>query len=918
MLKKKNLIFLSLLILGVLLLSSCFLKPPVTEGILKGQVMVPEGTVQTKDLTGQALPDATVNIIDLATGDIIATTTTDANGYYQVFVPAGGPYILEAVKDGVKLQQMTCQVEVGIEYDLGIADCVTTAAAMIAQAMMDVGDNPADIDCDAIIADPNFDDVSSIVCSTIQAGQDPTVSAAVLQAIENFLNPPEPAPTPTPSPIYTVTYNGNGSTGGTVPTDANNYEQGDSVTVLGNTGNLEKTQDGISSLLFTGWNTAADGSGTSYNAADTFNMGNANVILYAQWSAITATGPAGGLIFYDKGSVSDGWRYLESAPSSTEWSGIEWGSYGTLIGGTETGIGTGKNNTTTIVTWLNNHSETGKAAQICDALTEASYSDWFLPSLGELNLMYTNLHIEGVGGFTSVYYWSSSEGGDNTAWAKSFDGGLQGKYLKNDFNNRLVRAARAFRSIAPTYLVNYNANEATAGTVPSDSYYYEPGETVTVLNNTGTLVKTGYTFDGWNTQADGGGTDRAVGSTFNMGSENITLYARWTTSVHNITQDTYYTAIQAALDAANSGDTIEVADGTYNESITFPSSKLIILQSVNGAPSTVIIGDDGSGTVICQTDTLEGTTLEGFAITHNSGESGRGISVRVSGNLAINNCTIYNNKNNINPISSYGGGIGNSGTLTITGSTIDSNLAGNGGGIINYSSGTLTITGSTIKNNSANLIGGGIWNSGTLTITESIISDNKSSVTLPGYFGGGIHNEEGLLTITGSTIKNNSSDRGGGIEIKIGTATIGGGNVSDYNIICGNTSDGACTLTNQIYPNNYPNNYFCVDCTCGFAALRDLVVSINALGIGSILEQPFDCDTTSYTATVSDIAAVYITPKANCSIETITVNGEVVNSGSISGAISLNVGINTITIIVTAKDGITTETYTVTVTRIAF
>jgi len=37
--------------------------------------MVPEGTIQAKDLTGQALPDATVNIIDLETGAIIATTT---------------------------------------------------------------------------------------------------------------------------------------------------------------------------------------------------------------------------------------------------------------------------------------------------------------------------------------------------------------------------------------------------------------------------------------------------------------------------------------------------------------------------------------------------------------------------------------------------------------------------------------------------------------------------------------------------------------------------------------------------------------------------------------------------------------------------------------------------------------------------
>ncbi len=203
MLKKRNLLFLSLLILGILLLTSCFLKPPVTEGMLKGQVMVPEGTVQTKDLTGQALPDATVNIIDFATDEIIATTTTDANGYYQVFVPQGGPYLLEATKDGIKLQQMTCQCEAGMEHDLGIADCSTTAACLIAQAMMDAGDNPADIDCAAIIADPNFDDVSSIVCSTIQAGGDPTVSAAIEQSVEDFLYPPTPAPSPAPSPTPT-------------------------------------------------------------------------------------------------------------------------------------------------------------------------------------------------------------------------------------------------------------------------------------------------------------------------------------------------------------------------------------------------------------------------------------------------------------------------------------------------------------------------------------------------------------------------------------------------------------------------------------------------------------------------------------------------------------------------------------------
>ncbi|MFD2874989.1 InlB B-repeat-containing protein [Paenibacillus rhizoplanae] len=83
----------------------------------------------------------------------------------------------------------------------------------------------------------------------------------------------------TANPTYTVTYNGNGSTGGTVPTDSNPYAQNATVTVLGNTGSLEKTGN-----TFTGWNTAADGTGAPYVANATFSMGAANVTLYAQWT----------------------------------------------------------------------------------------------------------------------------------------------------------------------------------------------------------------------------------------------------------------------------------------------------------------------------------------------------------------------------------------------------------------------------------------------------------------------------------------------------------------------------------------------------------------------------------------------------------------------------------------------------------
>jgi len=86
-----------------------------------------------------------------------------------------------------------------------------------------------------------------------------------------------------PTPTYTVTYNGNGNTNGTVPIDTNLYEEGAPVTVLGNTDNLEKP-----GFDFAGWNTAVDGSGTIY-IGGTFDMGTANVTLYAQWTINTYT-----------------------------------------------------------------------------------------------------------------------------------------------------------------------------------------------------------------------------------------------------------------------------------------------------------------------------------------------------------------------------------------------------------------------------------------------------------------------------------------------------------------------------------------------------------------------------------------------------------------------------------------------------
>jgi len=81
---------------------------------------------------------------------------------------------------------------------------------------------------------------------------------------------------------------------------------------------------------------------------------------------------------------------------------------------------------------------------------------------------------------------------------------------------------------AANYSVSYNGNGNTGGSAPADAGSpYASGATVTVLGNSGTLAKAGYSFNGWNTAANGSGTAYAAAVTFSLAG-NTTLYAQWT------------------------------------------------------------------------------------------------------------------------------------------------------------------------------------------------------------------------------------------------------------------------------------------------------------------------------------------------------------------------------------------------------
>jgi hypothetical protein len=150
----------------------------------------------------------------------------------------------------------------------------------------------------------------------------------------------------------------------------------------------------------------------------------------------------GGLIFYIDATGEHG---LVAAPIDQSTS-IQW-TNGSLTdtGATAINLGTGQANTTKITQAL---GAGAYAASLAANLVLNGYDDWFLPSKGELDLMYKNIGpgapapLTNVGGFVSSFYWSSSEWDSGSAWYQEFSNGFQGKYPK--YNTYYFRAVRAF------------------------------------------------------------------------------------------------------------------------------------------------------------------------------------------------------------------------------------------------------------------------------------------------------------------------------------------------------------------------------------------------------------------------------------------------------------------------------------------
>lgn len=241
--------------------------------------------------------------------------------------------------------------------------------------------------------------------------------------------------------FYTITFD---SQGGTTPIPESKIVKMEFGISFKNNfnvyGDLATTsKDGY---LFDGWYTKPYGKGKKITAT-THIEEQADHTLYANWDLNPTLGQKGladGIIFYDKGEYSDGWRYIEAAPfDQTNYT--PWSPWKILINNTQEEIGSGKNNTEEIYNSYNTVGSSSKgAAELCYELKLNGYSDWYLPSIDELEEMNKYSEIMGLSG----QYWSSSEEGLPYAYFYWYSTNSSEKCVDSKSLYKKVRAIRYF------------------------------------------------------------------------------------------------------------------------------------------------------------------------------------------------------------------------------------------------------------------------------------------------------------------------------------------------------------------------------------------------------------------------------------------------------------------------------------------
>lgn len=384
------------------------------------------------------------------------------------------------------------------------------------------------------------------------------------------------------SPTYLVSYNGNGSDGGSVPADSNNYIEGASVDVVSN-GTLSRT-----GYSFSGWNTEMDGSGSAYSVDTTFSMPAGNVTLYAQWDINQYS------LSYDGNGNTAGteptslnYEYNSSTIVSSEGSisriGYTFKNWNTTIDGSGTSYSPGSTLTmpaegvTLFAQWeINQYTVSYNGNGITSGTVPASeifdYEDLVTTSeSGTLSRI----------GYIFL------------CWNTAFDGSGT-DYSSSATFNMPAGNVDLYAQWARTYTITYSDNASNSGSAPAEQIKTS-GTSLTLASNSGSLLKSDYAFIGWNTASDGTGIDYAAGAVYNIDA-NLFLYAKWGPTINKVSADNNSLILRTdgTLWAAGYNFYGQLGDGSKTNRKT-PVEIMSDVQSISaGGNHSLILKNDGT------------------------------------------------------------------------------------------------------------------------------------------------------------------------------------------------------------------------------------------------------------------------------------------------------------------------------------
>ncbi len=256
--------------------------------------------------------------------------------------------------------------------------------------------------------------------------------------------------------------------------------------------------------------------------------------------------------------------------------------------------------------------------------------------------------------------------------------------------------------------------------------------------------------------------------------------------------------ITQADQPANAGSTITFdTKAIGSNTITLSKGELAISDNMTiqgPSASSLTISGGNSSRIFDITSTTAVVTISGFTISDGSAPIDSdgiyiGGGIYNSGSLTVSDSALSDNSANTS-----GGGIYNRGSLLVKRCTLAGNSAASGGGIASLFGGNAMVSDSTLFSNSATVSGGGIASTdANVTVSDSTLSGNSS------LYGGGIETGiNGETTVSDSTLSDNSATYGGGIECAFGNVllhntliagNLNGGKPSDISGTLENSSD---------------------------------------------------------------------------------------------------------------------------------